>query len=157
MSFLGSTSNCKVWTEDRLFGGESNMFICAYQTFVVLSIFRTWVILSITGVQKERLDRKLLWGERQRTVHIVEIISENKIATSRMKKSENTTTSKKVELRKDEEVVHSHKHEWQALKGAVPKVSSTAELYVGREVLRAGLTSLKASFTISPWGNLDVL
>ena len=29
-------------------------------------------------------------------------------------------------------------------------VESTVELFVGREVLRAGLTSLRASFTVSP-------
>ena len=53
---------------------------------------------------------------------------------------------KKAELRKDEEKMVHQNHQRQALEGT----ESTAELFVGREVLRAGLTSLRASFTVSP-------
>ena len=71
---------------------------------------------------------------------------------SRTKKPKNTTLSKKAELPKDEgKMAHRQRHQVQALEGMRVKSSkSTAELLAGREVLRAGSTSL---FTVSLLGD----
>ena len=78
---------------------------------------------------------------------------------SHTKKPKNTTLSKKVELRKDEgKMAHFQRHKVQALEGVrVESSKSTAELLAGREVLRAGSTSWRASFTVSLLGGLPVL
>ena len=70
---------------------------------------------------------------------------------SRTKKPKNTTHSKKAELPKNEEKrIHFQRHKVQALEVMRVKLSkSKAELLAGREVLRAGSTSLRASFTVS--------
>ena len=74
---------------------------------------------------------------------------------SRTKKRKNTTLSKKAELPKNErKMAQRQRHQVQALEGMKVKSSkSTAELFAGTEVLRAGSTSLRASFTVSLLGD----
>ena len=74
---------------------------------------------------------------------------------SRTKKPKNTILSKKAELLRDQgKMAHRQMHQVQALEGTrLKSFKSTAELFAGREVLRAGSTSLRASFTVSPQGD----
>ena len=67
---------------------------------------------------------------------------------SHTKKPKNAIPSRKAELRKDEgKMVHRQRHQGQALEGTRLKYP---RVFAGREVLRAGWTSLRASFTVSP-------
>ena len=74
---------------------------------------------------------------------------------SHTKKPKNTTYSKQAELPKDKgKRAHFQRHKIQALEVMRVKSSkNTAELLAGREVLRAGSISLKASFTVSLLGD----
>ena len=88
---------------------------------------------------KKEIETKATKAE---VVQILEVISRDEIAMpSRTKKPKNTTHSKKAELPKDEgKMTHFRRHKVQALAVMRGKSSkSTADLLVGREVLRAGL------------------
>ena len=75
------------------------------------------------------------------------------------KKLKEYDTFKEGRAPKDEgKIALFQRHIVRAVEGVKAESSkSTAELLAGREVLRAGLTSLRASFTVSLLGRLPVL
>ena len=90
--------------------------------------------------------------------HILEIISRDEIAmdvTYQEAREHDNLEEGRATKRRRRDGPSSHAPMVNA-KEPNKGVESTVELFVGREVLRAGLTSLRASFTVSHKGNTCV-
>ena len=87
--------------------------------------------------------------------HILEIISRDEIAmdvTYQEAREHDNLKEGRATKRRRRDGPSSQAPMASTGRNATKGVESTVELFVGEEVLRAGLTSLRASFTVSPQG-----